>query len=217
MNFISERIEREEDIEYIHSLGFWDSTGKNIPSWWVIDRDSGVFLFFCGGRASGMPQRYGLCIDKELVEMEALSWTKGDTLKSNLIVHWIIGKIDIPVNLIKKGYVEEDIIYTIEKAFTALGLLGIERKDIADTSVEITVSPKIINRGSKKEEQEDLLKKKDVPFNDDMFFLVLLVSAVVGAIIAFKYNIDSRRLIYLLGAISTIIYLAVYYIIKKIK
>ncbi|MCM1500092.1 MAG: hypothetical protein NC124_16640 [Clostridium sp.] len=53
MNFISEKIENAEDIQYIHLLGFQDSTGKEYtPSWWVIDRASGAFLFFCGGRAS---------------------------------------------------------------------------------------------------------------------------------------------------------------------
>ncbi|MCM1180368.1 MAG: hypothetical protein NC347_08945 [Clostridium sp.] len=61
MNFISEKIENAEDIQSINSLGFQDSTGKEYtPSWWVIDRTSGAFLFFCGGRASSKLQKYGL-------------------------------------------------------------------------------------------------------------------------------------------------------------
>ncbi|MCM1498662.1 MAG: hypothetical protein NC124_09370, partial [Clostridium sp.] len=90
MNFISEEIENAEDIQSIHSLGLQDSTGKEYtPSWWVIDRASGVFLFFCGGKASGKLQKYGLCIDKEMVKIEALCKTEGDSLNSGLIVYWM--------------------------------------------------------------------------------------------------------------------------------
>lgn len=220
MNFISERIEKEEDIEYFASLGFKDAMGdKLIPSWWAIDRDSGMFLFFCGGRAFSVPQKYGLCIDKELVEVEALSRTKGDRLESSLVVHWIISKIDIPVSLIKRGYVEEDIIYIIEKAFTAFGLLGIDRKNIMDVLIEITVSPKIIKKDSEKEEHKKSLKKKDNPFNGTLF-LVMMISLVVGEIISSKCNLElgeSRRLDYLFALVSALIYWAIYYIIKKIK
>ncbi len=220
MNFISERIEKEEDVEYFVSLGFEDSRGKKLrPFWWVIDRDSGVFLFFCGGRTIGVPQKYGLCIDKELVELEALSRTKGDKSESNLVVHWIINKIDIPVSLIKRGYVEEDVVYMIEKAFTVFGLLGIEREDIVDVSIEMTVSPKIIEKDSEKEKSKNSLKKKDSPFNGTLF-LVMMLSLVVGEMISLKYNLElgeSRRLNYLLALVSALVYWIIYYIINEIK
>lgn len=220
MNFISERIEKEKDVEYFASLKFEDIIGKKFkPFWWVIDRDSGVFLFFCGGGAVGVPQKYGLCIDKELVELEALSRTKGDRLKSNLVVHWVISKIDIPVSLIKRGYVEEDIVYLIEEAFTVFGLLGIDRKDIVNVSIEIAVSPKIIKRDSEKKERKNSLKKRDNPFNGTLF-LVMMISLIVGEIISLKSNLElgeSRRLNYLLALVSAVVYWAIYYIIKRIK
>lgn len=220
MDFIYERIEKEEDVEYFDSLKFENILGKKLePLWWVIDRDSDVFLFFYGGSAFGVPQKYGLCINKELVEVEALGRTKGERLESNLVVYWIINKIDIPVSLIKKGYVEEDIVYIIEKAFTAFGLLGINRKDIMDVSIEITASPKIIKRDSEKEEYKDPLKKKDNPFNGTLF-LVMMISLVVGQIISSKYGlelVESRMLNYLFALTSALIYWAIYYIVKKVK
>ena len=190
MDFISEKIENAEDIKYFNSLGFQDGTGKEVtPSWWVIDRTSGVFLFSCGRSTFGLPQKYGLCVDKELVELKALSKTEGDRLESTLIVHWMISKIDIPVSLINRGYVEEDIVYMIEQAFTALGLLGMERKDIANVFVEITASPKIVKEESKKEEREDSLRKKDDPF-DRGFGLTIFIAFVVSKIVAIKNHID---------------------------
>ncbi|MDE6434444.1 MAG: hypothetical protein K2L07_09475 [Lachnospiraceae bacterium] len=199
MNFISEKIENAEDIKYFNSFGFQDSTGKELtPSWWVIDRTSGVFLFSCGRSTFGLPQKYGLCIDKELVKIEALSTTEGDRLKSTLIAHWMISKIEIPISLIKRGYVEEDIVYMIEQAFTALGLFGMDWKDIANVFVQITVSPQIMKEESKKEEREVLLKKKDDPFGCGSFIISFIAIVVFSNKVSVALDISGRSADYLI-------------------
>ncbi|MDE6626031.1 MAG: hypothetical protein K2K56_06655 [Lachnospiraceae bacterium] len=218
MDFISEKIENAEDIKYFNSFGFQENTEKELtPFWWVIDRTSGVFLFSCGRSTFGLPQKYGLCIDKELVKIEALSTTEGDRLKSTLIVHWIISKIEIPISLIKRGYVEEDIVYMIEQAFTALGLFGMERKDITDVLVEIAASPKIMKEESKKEEREVSLKKKDDPFGCGLC-LIIFIAFIVTQIVVIKNHIDSidsGHLSKLSMGIAGGLYGMIYYFIKN--
>ena len=146
-----------------------------------------------------MLQKYGLCIDKELVKIEALSKTEGDSLQSGLVAHWMISKIEIPANLIKKGYVEEDIVYMIEQAFTALGLSGVDRKNIADVLVEITASPEIMKEESKKEEREVSLKKKDDLFMFRCGFCLFIIAIVVFSDkVAVALDISGRTAAYLI-------------------
>ena len=60
-----------------------------------------------------------------------------------LFVHWIISKIIIPVSLVERGYVEDDIVYIIENALIAIGLPGVSEKEVAETTVEIKTCPMI--------------------------------------------------------------------------
>lgn len=102
---------------------------------------------------------------------------KEDT--SGLFVHWIINKIIIPVSLVERGYVEDDIVYIIENALIAIGLPGVSEKEVAETTVEIKTRPMItknanlgydngIEESNKKEknlrsngEKEETCHKKD--------------------------------------------------------
>ena len=180
MNFISERIEGEGDLEYFDSFGFKDNLGKEFkPFWWAIDRESDIFLFFCEGEASDKLLKCGLCINKELVEIQMQNKTEKKEEKSGLFVHWIINKIVIPVSLIERGYVEDDIVYIIENALIAIGLPGVAQKEVAETTVEIKTRPMItknanpgydngIEESNKKEkklrnngENEEVCYKKD--------------------------------------------------------
>ena len=160
MNFISERIERQNDIEYFNLLGFKDSNGNKIkPFWWVIDREYDVFLFPYNNEKLDISQKFGLCIDKELVELEAFNKCE-KRLNSGLFLQWIIYKIDIPIELIEKGYVEDDIVYIMENAFAEFGLPGVSRKKFMDVSVEIIESPKIVKKEVESAESKGYIKDK---------------------------------------------------------
>lgn len=180
MDFISERIESEEDIKYFDSFDFKDNLGKEFkPFWWAIDRESDIFLFFCEGKASGRLLKCGLCINKELVEIQMQNKTEKKEDKPGLFVHWIINKIVIPVSLVERGYVEDDIVYIIKNALIAIGLPGVAQKEVAEISVEIKTHPMItknanlgydngIEESNKKEknlrsngEKEETCHKKD--------------------------------------------------------
>lgn len=180
MDFISERIEAEGDLEYFDAFGFKDNLGKEFkPFWWAIDRESDIFLFFCEGEASDRLLKCGLCINKELVEIQMQNKTEKKEEKPGLFVHWIINKIVIPVSLIERGCVEDDIVYIIENALIAIGLPGVSEKEVAETTVELKTRPMItenanlgynnaIEESNKKEkklrsngEKEETCHKKD--------------------------------------------------------
>lgn len=171
MDFISERIEREEDIEYFNSFGFKDNLGKKFkPFWWAIDRESDIFVFFCEGKASDRLLKCGLCVNKELVEIQMQNKTEKKEEKPGLFVHWIINEIVIPVSLVERGYVEDDIVYIIENALIAIGLPGVSEKEIAETTVEIKIRPMITknaNLGYDNGIEESNKKEKNLRSNGE--------------------------------------------------
>lgn len=230
MNFVSERIEGEDDIEYFNLFGFKDSNGNKIkPFWWAIDRDSDIFLFSYDNGVLCMPQKFGLCIDKELVELEALNKSEKKQLNSGLVLHWIINKIDIPIDLMEKGYVEDDIVYIMENAFAEFGLPGVGKKEIMDISVEIIASPMIVKKGGKSAESKDYIegmtqsykgekKQKGNPFGC-CFIIVIVLAYIIAEVISSQNNIeysDGMLLRKLYVAIAVSIYGIIYHI-KNLK
>lgn len=142
MAFISGKIASESDINYFHSFGFTDILGKPAKAyWWAIDREREIFLFPRGGGSFEIPSGYGLCIDGELVEIEAGQTKEGDRNTGDLKVHWDITAIKIPDNLIRQGQTTDSIRQIITDAFLGLGTTGVSRESISKTTVEITAQP----------------------------------------------------------------------------
>lgn len=224
MNFISERIEGEDDIEYFNSFGFKDSKGNKIkPFWWGIDRDSNTFLFSYDNGGVYMPQKFGLCIDKELVELEVINKYEKTQLNSGLVLHWIVNKIDIPIDLMEKGYVEDDIMYIIENAFAEFGIPEIAKNEISDISVEIVASPTILKKSGKSTENKDYIvgrtpiykgekNKKEDPFG---CCLIIVLAYIIAEMILSHNNMeysDGMLLRKLCVAVAVSIYGIIYYI-----
>lgn len=139
MAFLSEKIASESDINYFNSFGFTDILGKPAKAyWWAIDRGREIFLFPRGGGSFDIPLGYGLCIDGELVEIEARRTTEGDRNTDDLKVHWNITAIKIPDSLARHGRTADDIKKIVEESFLGLGTTGVSRESILETSVEIT-------------------------------------------------------------------------------
>lgn len=223
MDFISERIEREGDIEYFDSFDFKDNLGKEFkPFWWAIDRESDIFLFFCEGKASGRLLKCGLCINKELVEIQMQNKTEKKEDKPGLFVHWIINKIVIPVSLVERGYVEDDIVYIIKNALIAIGLPGVAQKEVAETSVEIKTHPMIVKNKNVNVEYEHGIKesyKKDDPFGCGLVMAIVL-AYIIAEIITIQDHLqysDGMILRKTAVAVAVSIYGVIYYIIKSIR
>ena len=226
MNFISERIEGEGDLEYFDSFGFKDNLGKEFkPFWWAIDRESDIFLFFCEGEASDKLLKCGLCINKELVEIQMQNKTEKKEEKSGLFVHWIINKIVIPVSLIERGYVEDDIVYIIENALIAIGLPGVSEKEVAETTVEIKTRPMIVKNKNVNVEYEHGIEesykkeKKDDPFGCGLVIAIVL-AYIIAQIITIQDDLEySDGVILRKTAVAVLAsaYGVLYYIIKYIR
>ena len=66
----------------------------------------------------------------------------------------------MPIELIEKGYVEDDIVYIMENAFVEFGLPGVSRKKFMNVSVEIIESPKIVKKEVESAESKAYIKDK---------------------------------------------------------
>ncbi len=224
MDFISERIEREEDIEYFNSFGFKDNLGKEFkPFWWAIDRESDIFFFFGEGKASDRFLKCGLCINKELVEIQMQNKAEEKEEKPGLFVHWIINEIVIPVSLVERGYVEDDIVYIIENALIAIGLPGVSEKEVAETTVEIKTRPMIVkntNVGYENGiEESNKKEKRDDPFGCGLVIAIVL-AYIIAEIISIQDHLeysDGMILRKTAVAVAVSIYGVIYYIIKYIR
>lgn len=144
MAFLSEKITSESDIAYFHSFGFTNILDKPAKAyWWAIDREREIFLFPRGGGSFEIPLGYGLCIDGELVEIEAKQTTEGSRNTEDLRVHWNINAIKIPGKLMQQGQTADSIEKIVEEAFLGLGTTGMPRESILETTVEITAKPMV--------------------------------------------------------------------------
>ncbi len=145
MAFVSERITREEDIQYFNSLHLLDITKRPLrPYWWAIDREQEYILFPMGGGAFEIPEGIGLYMDNAVIEMWVKDKEEGNRHKSGLKVQWFIYRIKVPQILIDKGHKTEEIINEIRQAFYGFGTSGVKRENIAEVIVEITADIEII-------------------------------------------------------------------------
>ncbi len=121
MAYVSEKI-KEEDREYFDSIGFTNISKKpSVASWWAIDREKNIILICRGGIPGEIFWGYQLYLDGELIDMIVLRKTEGDRFDYDLKIHWIVNKIEVPRELIQKGYDCGKITKNIEEAFYGLG------------------------------------------------------------------------------------------------
>ena len=122
MAFVNELI-NEEDKKKIDWAKFkaWSFSIGETPVRWTIDHDKNIFLVFLGGpgRERERPEVYALCIQAEVVRIEAEIVTKGSSSNGSDVL-WRILKIEIPLALNEK---RSEILLIIEAAIHAHGYL----------------------------------------------------------------------------------------------
>ena len=138
MAFISERI-KEEDKEYFKSLGFtYLVSGKPVdPLCWAIDREQNIILTPTGGVPHEILMGFGLYMEGEIIDIEAIERVQGDEFDGDLTICWTINRIKVPDKLLKKVRNTEKITNCIKEAFVGFGTIGLERSKILDVTVEI--------------------------------------------------------------------------------
>lgn len=138
MAFVSEEI-KEEDKEYFNSMGFtYLVSGEPVrPLCWAIDRERSIILTPTGGVPHERIMGFGLYIEGEIINIEAIERVQGDEFDGDLKIQWEINKIEVPDELLKKEGSRERIKEYIKEAFTGFGTIGVERSKILKVTVEI--------------------------------------------------------------------------------
>ena len=138
MEFVSERI-KEKDKEYFNSIGFtYLVSGKPVePLCWAIDREQNIILTPTGGVPHEILMGFGLYMEGEIINIEAVERVCGDEFDGDLTIRWVINKIEVPDKLLKKVGSTEKIINCIKEAFIGFGTIGLERSKILEVTVEI--------------------------------------------------------------------------------
>lgn len=145
MAFVSEEITKEEDKSYFNSLALTGMTGDLLsPGWWTIDREKNIILYERGGGSFEVPVGYGLYIGGDIIKMEVGETSEGDRYDGDLKMYYFIKKIEIPINLIRRGYEVDSIKRIIKEAFCTMGVPYVERKNILEVNVKIVVEPEIV-------------------------------------------------------------------------
>lgn len=91
-----------------------------------------------------MPVGYGLYIGGDIIKMEVRETSEGDRYDGDLKMYYFIKKIEIPINLIRRGYEVDSIKRIIKEAFCTRGVPYVERKNILEVNVKIVVEPEIV-------------------------------------------------------------------------
>lgn len=147
MAFVSEEI-KEEDKEYFNSVGFtYLVDGEPLePSWWAIDRERNIILVPRGGVPHEALTGFELYVEGELIDIEAIKRLQGDEFDNDLKVQWIINKIEVPDVLLKRGNNVDNIKNYIKEAFIGYGVIGVERSNILEVTVEFNTEPEYKKR-----------------------------------------------------------------------
>ena len=139
--------------EYLNKIGVRDFRGKPLRKYTtelVVDRENNYYLI---GRGTTNPNRderelwfYALCLDGNVINMEVERHSTGNAREKNFECHWIIDRIDLPINwtfdVISKAKLEDIIV----EAFTVEYYSSMRIPErIKNVTVEITASIEVTN------------------------------------------------------------------------
>lgn len=142
MAFICEKIS-EKDRDYFNSIGFTYMLGEPSEArWWAFDRDRGIAFVCRGGLPYERFKGYQLCFKNQIIDIEAIEEKVGNRFCSNLQVHWIVNKVEIPTELLSIS--EDAIKQIIREAFISYASRNIENSKVQD--VRVSINAKIENK-----------------------------------------------------------------------
>ena len=114
------------------------------PFWWVIDRKKEIIMTGRGKVFAEPIRGFQIYYKKELINIEYVDRGSGSYYEKNMIIHYIIQRVEIPRKLIEKGVTIEEVKKLVTDMLLEAGTFGFEPEATAETTVTIEAKPIIV-------------------------------------------------------------------------